>query len=81
MLTHPVKLCTRLYWIEDMMLPELLISGCPATLMMSANCWEQLLRAAVFLHSMSLSDLIASLDKLLSETDAEDWPGRVQWLE
>ena len=31
--------------------------------------------------SWSLSELIASLDKLLSETDAEDWPGRVQWLE
>ena len=31
--------------------------------------------------SWSLADLIASLDKLLSETDAENWPGRVQWLE
>ncbi len=31
--------------------------------------------------SWSLSNLITSLDNLLSETDAEDWPGRVQWLE
>jgi len=30
--------------------------------------------------SWSLSGLIVSLDKLLSETDAEEWPGRVQWL-
>jgi len=31
--------------------------------------------------SWSLSDLITSLDSLLSETNTEDWPGRVQWLE
>lgn len=31
--------------------------------------------------SWTLSSLIESLDRLLSETDAGDWPGRVQWLE
>jgi len=31
--------------------------------------------------SWSLSDLITSLDSLLSETNIENWPGRVQWLE
>lgn len=31
--------------------------------------------------SWSLSDLITSLDSLLSETDTDDWYGRVQWLE
>ena len=31
--------------------------------------------------SWSLSDLITSLDNLLSETNIENWPGRVQWLE
>ncbi len=30
--------------------------------------------------SWSLSDLITSLDSLLSGTNVEDWPGRVQWL-
>jgi hypothetical protein len=28
----------------------------------------------------SLSDLIAALDRLLTETLAEDWPGQVRWL-
>ncbi len=28
----------------------------------------------------TLSDLIAALDRLLSETEAEDWPGQVRWL-
>ena len=31
--------------------------------------------------SWSLSDLITTLDNLLSESDTKDWPGRVQWLE
>jgi hypothetical protein len=30
--------------------------------------------------SWTLSDLIAALDRLLSETEAEDWPGQVRWL-
>ena len=30
--------------------------------------------------SWTLSDLIAALDRLLSETQAEDWPGQVRWL-
>ena len=29
---------------------------------------------------MSLSELIAALDRLLKETDANDWPGQVRWL-
>lgn len=29
----------------------------------------------------SLSELIDALDRLLSKTDAEDWPGQVRWLE
>jgi hypothetical protein len=29
---------------------------------------------------MSLSELIAALDRLLSETDAAEWPGQVRWL-
>jgi hypothetical protein len=31
-------------------------------------------------RSMSLSELIAALDRILSETDAADWPGQVRWL-
>ena len=31
--------------------------------------------------SWTLSSLISALDKLLSEADADDWTGRVQWLE
>jgi len=27
-----------------------------------------------------LSALIGALDRLLSETDADDWPGRLRWL-
>jgi hypothetical protein len=30
--------------------------------------------------SWKLSDLIAALDRLLSETEAEDWLGQVRWL-
>ena len=30
--------------------------------------------------SWSLSGLITTLDSLLSETNTEDWAGRVQWL-
>jgi len=30
--------------------------------------------------SWSLSDLIAALDRLLSETEADDWVGQVRWL-
>lgn len=30
--------------------------------------------------SWTLSDLIAALDRLLSETEAEDWIGQVRWL-
>lgn len=30
--------------------------------------------------SWTLSDLIAALDRLLSETEAKDWIGQVQWL-
>ena len=30
--------------------------------------------------SWTLSDLIAALDRLLSETEAEDWIGQVHWL-
>ncbi len=29
---------------------------------------------------MSLSELIAALDRLLTQTDATDWPGQVRWL-
>ena len=28
----------------------------------------------------TLSQLIAALDRLLSETEAADWPGQVRWL-
>ena len=28
----------------------------------------------------SLAALVAALDRLLSETDASDWPGRLRWL-
>ena len=28
----------------------------------------------------TLSDLVAALDRLLTETEAEDWVGRVSWL-
>jgi hypothetical protein len=31
-------------------------------------------------QSMRLSELIAALDRLLTETDAADWPGQVRWL-
>ena len=31
--------------------------------------------------SWSLSGLIEALDRLLSETNVEDWPGQVRWLE
>jgi len=27
-----------------------------------------------------MPELLKGLDRLLSETDAEDWPGRVRWL-
>lgn len=30
--------------------------------------------------SWSLPDLIAALDRLLSETEADDWYGQVRWL-
>ena len=30
--------------------------------------------------SWRLADLAPALDRLLSETDADDWPGRVEWL-
>jgi hypothetical protein len=30
--------------------------------------------------ALSLSQQIHALDRLLSETDAEDWPGQVRWL-
>lgn len=29
---------------------------------------------------ISLSELIAALDRLLTETEAADWPGQVRWL-
>lgn len=31
-------------------------------------------------QGIGLSELIAWLDRLLSETDAADWPGQVRWL-
>jgi len=31
-------------------------------------------------QSWTLSALIAALDRLLSETEAADWPGQVRWL-
>ncbi|MCC5622353.1 DUF5615 family PIN-like protein [Nostoc sp. CHAB 5715] len=31
-------------------------------------------------NSWNLSDLIQALDRLLSETQAEDWPGQIRWL-
>jgi len=31
-------------------------------------------------NSWTLSSLIASLDRLLSETQAADWKGQVRWL-
>jgi hypothetical protein len=31
-------------------------------------------------RSWTLSDLIAALDRLLSETEAKDWIGQVRWL-
>ncbi|BAY23769.1 hypothetical protein NIES2100_35610 [Calothrix sp. NIES-2100] len=31
-------------------------------------------------NSWSLSDLIAALDRLLSESEATDWVGQVDWL-
>jgi hypothetical protein len=31
-------------------------------------------------RSMGLSELISSLDRLLHETSAADWPGQVRWL-
>ena len=30
--------------------------------------------------SWTLSDLVAALDRLLSETEAKDWIGQVRWL-
>jgi Domain of unknown function (DUF5615) len=31
-------------------------------------------------QSWTLSSLIAALDRLLSETQAADWPGQIRWL-
>ncbi|MEH2210075.1 hypothetical protein [Nostoc sp.] len=31
-------------------------------------------------NSWNLSDLIQALDRLLSETQAEDWSGQIRWL-
>jgi hypothetical protein len=31
-------------------------------------------------QSWSVSQLIAALDALLTETEATDWPGQVRWL-
>jgi hypothetical protein len=31
-------------------------------------------------QSWTLSDLIAALDRLLSETEADDWNGQARWL-
>jgi hypothetical protein len=31
-------------------------------------------------RNWTLSDLIAALDRLLSETEAEEWVGQVRWL-
>jgi hypothetical protein len=31
-------------------------------------------------QSFGLSELIRALDRLLTETDASDWPGQVRWL-
>ena len=31
-------------------------------------------------NSWSLSELIESLDSLLSETNSEDWLGQIRWL-
>jgi hypothetical protein len=31
-------------------------------------------------RTFGLSELIAALDRLLTETDAADWPGQVRWL-
>jgi hypothetical protein len=31
-------------------------------------------------RSMQLSELIGALDRLLTETDATDWPGQMCWL-
>jgi hypothetical protein len=31
-------------------------------------------------RSFTLSELISALGRLLSETDAADWPGQVRWL-
>ena len=33
-----------------------------------------------FQQSWTLGELIAALDRLLSSTDARDWPGKVRWL-
>ena len=30
--------------------------------------------------SWTLSELVLAMDRLLSETEAEDWTGRVRWL-
>ena len=30
--------------------------------------------------SWTLSELVRTLDRLLSETEAEDWTGQVRWL-
>jgi hypothetical protein len=31
-------------------------------------------------QSWTLSSLIAALDRMLTETDATDWPGQMRWL-
>ena len=31
-------------------------------------------------RSFGLSELFAALDRLLTDTDAADWPGQVRWL-
>ncbi len=31
-------------------------------------------------HSWKLSDLIKALDRLLSETETDEWVGQVRWL-
>ena len=36
--------------------------------------------AMILLPSSNNSSSGASLDRLLSETEADDWPGQVRWL-
>jgi hypothetical protein len=31
-------------------------------------------------RSFSLGELITAIDRMLHETEAEDWPGKVRWL-